>query len=228
MFRRRNRMKLINFVAITSILHLCSAKVFTECELAQELFERHTIPRDDIYKHLCVAYGLKTDEIDGGSAKTGHLGIYRVGAKWWCGHDEPAGTCNMLCSDLLDDDITDDVKCAIHIFSSHKLDGWGKTETGCQKHKKTVDDCLKDDEEAIELRFVDKTITELSVDRKNSFSWKIVSWLIAFIALGAVGIAVWKKDYLKTLVLKDRAFYRHGEIKLLNESSGNQNEISEV
>lgn len=210
------------------MLHLCNAKIYTECELAQELFNRHTIPRDDIYKHLCVAYGLKTDEIDGESTKTGHLGIYRVGGKWWCGQDKPAGTCNMLCSELLDDDITDDVQCAIHIFSSHKLEGWGKTEAKCQKHKITVDNCLKDDKEEIELYFVDKTVESKSLNSSQKNLWKIVTLLIAFIAICAVGIAVWKQDYLKTLILRHRTFYRHGEIKLLDERCGNPNEIREV
>lgn len=59
----------------------------------------------------------------------------------------------MLCKDLLDDDIADDVQLALHMFSSPKLEGWGKNEARCEQYKVKVDECLKDEKEAIEFHF---------------------------------------------------------------------------
>lgn len=190
-------MKSVLVILLVNIC-LCSGKKYTECELSKELFNLHTIPRDDIYKHLCVAHGLQTDEIHGT-----HFGIYRVGTQWWCGQTEPAGTCNMVCSNLLDDDIADDVACANHIFSSHRLEGWGKSESRCSGYKKIVNDCLNDDAEIIQLDFVDLTTEkEISVAlasqsiESNTTRNLLISFTV-FILLTTFVLIVWKRETVK-------------------------------
>lgn len=115
-----------------------SARLFDECEFALELFERHLVPREEIYKHFCIANTLHTAK-----QWNGFTGIYAIGSQWWCGADGPAGGCNVKCSDLLDDDIEDDVKCASLILSQQGLQGWSRSERACQQaFGKKTEDCL--------------------------------------------------------------------------------------
>lgn len=98
-------------------------KTFTVCELVQELDDLRTISRDEIYKHLCIIGSMMHTH----KTRDHFLGLYSIGSKWWCGQDAPGGNCNVTCSDLLDDDIADDVACAQKIIDSHGLqDGWGE------------------------------------------------------------------------------------------------------
>ena len=98
-------------------------KIFTVCELVKELDDLHSIPRDEIYKHLCIVGTL----IHTHQNNQGFHGIYKIGSEWWCGKNAPGGNCNVTCSALLDDDIADDVVCAQKIIDSHGLQGgWGK------------------------------------------------------------------------------------------------------
>lgn len=121
-------MILANFVSIFlifGILNLADAKVFTVCELVTELDNLHSIPRDQIYKHLCIIGEMMHTN----KSHSQFLGMYRIGSEWWCGHDEPDGGCNVLCSDLLDDDIADDVACGQMILNGFGTqNGWGESK----------------------------------------------------------------------------------------------------
>lgn len=100
-----------------------NAKVFTVCELVTELNDLHLIPQNEIYLHLCIIGSMMNTNRSNGD----FLGLYRIGNQWWCGKDSPGGNCNVKCSDLLDDDIADDVACAQKILDSHGIfDGWGE------------------------------------------------------------------------------------------------------
>lgn len=123
-------------IALNFVCH--SAKEFDECEFARELFERHLVPRDEIYKHFCIANTLHT-------AKNfaGFHGIYAIGSQWWCGDKEPGGNCNVKCSALLDDDIEDDVKCATLILSQQGVNGWSRNDETCQRaYGNKTENCL--------------------------------------------------------------------------------------
>lgn len=118
---------------------LARAKMFQRCEFAKELYLTHEIPRRDIYKHLCISEYNPTNR-----NAYGFLGIYAIGEKWWCGQDdEPGGLCKVKCSNLLDDDIADDVTCAKQILRSFDLKGWEKSEDDCRESRVLVEDCLK-------------------------------------------------------------------------------------
>lgn len=123
---------------------LAVAKIFQKCEFAQELHLEHEVPREEIYKHLCIANTLHQTHADEvGSA--GHLGIYGIGSMWWCGQGSPGGSCNVSCSNLLDDDITDDLACASLILSQQTLAAWGKTDAACKrKYQNEVEECLSE------------------------------------------------------------------------------------
>lgn len=151
---------LIIFLLLLGTLKVAKiqGKVFTVCEFVQELDDLHTIPRDQIYKHLCII----GDMIHTHKKRGNYLGLYSIGSEWWCGNEAPGGNCNVKCSNLLDDDITDDVACAQKIINSHGLhDGWGErfkyifvdnffcfllgnSERECKRtHESKVTDCLE-------------------------------------------------------------------------------------
>ncbi|XP_037051783.1 lysozyme C-like [Bradysia coprophila] len=151
-------MKVITHTVLLIALHLTVAKIFDECEFANELYDRHQIPREDIYKHFCIVSSLHTAR----NTENGYKGIYAIGSKWWCGKDAPGGGCNVKCSDLLDDDIADDVTCANLILSQHGLNGWGKIEKECKRYEQKADECLRSIEMLIGLMGKESDISTTS------------------------------------------------------------------
>lgn len=115
------------------------SKIFSTCEFAKELYTKHNIPQEDIYKHFCVGGNFNTKS--GFFSK--YIGIYNIGTEWWCGRYEAEGNCNIECYDLLDDDISDDVKCMQMIFDDQGLNAWGKSRERCiADHQQRVNDCF--------------------------------------------------------------------------------------
>lgn len=131
-------MSLRIFLLIVVSFELASAKKYEICEFAKEIFEKHNVTREDIYKHICIAAVSLDTESDGTLA-----GIYGIGKVWWCGEKEPSGGCNIKCTKLLDDDISDDVACFQKILSQQGLDAWDETESDCQdEYRHYVNQCL--------------------------------------------------------------------------------------
>lgn len=134
-------MNLKSVLIIVLAFKLADAKKYKYCELAKELHSQHNIVRDEIYKHMCVAsVDLETDmNLDGE-----YLGIFVIGKKWWCGIKETGGSCNVKCSDLTNDNLTDDVVCAKKIIDSQGLEAWGLEDEDCQDdHKGRTTECLE-------------------------------------------------------------------------------------
>lgn len=128
------------FLVLFLILNFEAAfsKVFEACKFAEELHNRHNIPQKDIYKHFCIGGSFNTK-----SMSNGYVGIYRIGTEWWCGQEEAGGSCNILCADLLDDDITDDIECMQKIYDYQGLFAWGNTREYCfAQHEQRVADCF--------------------------------------------------------------------------------------
>jgi hypothetical protein len=168
-------------------------KNFDECEFARELFEKHKVPRDEIYRHLCIVTVLNTNRAIGG-----HLGIYNIGSQWWCNEGSPGGSCNVACENLVDDDIADDVACADLIFSQQGFSAFGKVEEGCKRsywNKTNV--CLEElellldfEEEKVEGK-VEGKVEEVKFEEKAEGS-NIFYWIIPGILLLLVAVLVMK------------------------------------
>lgn len=126
------------FIFIALSFELAKAKQYELCEFATEIFETHKVPRDEIYKHLCIVKILHTSMRNGD-----FVGIYALGSQWWCGQESPGGRCNVTCSDLLDDDIADDVQCANLILKEQGLKGWNLNENVCRiAFQDSTNECL--------------------------------------------------------------------------------------
>lgn len=156
--------KLSLFLIVVSF-ELATSKIFDRCEFAKELYLLHTVPRDEIYMHLCITRTV----MDTSDASMSFLGVYRIGSQWWCGENEAGGSCNVKCSELVDDDIADDVACANKILDSHGLDGWTQTESRCKsKFQKFTDECLADIEVLESLQRVENVETTESEVRAST------------------------------------------------------------
>jgi lysozyme C len=134
---------------ISLSFELANSKQFEQCEFAIELYEKHELPKEEIYKHLCIVSTLHTQR-----NSYGHLGIYQIGSMWWCGEDEqPGGSCNITCANLIDEDIADDVKCANLILSQQGVQAFGKVLDKCKEtFQAKTDECIAEDEALISLQ----------------------------------------------------------------------------
>ena len=51
-------------------------------------------------------------------------GIFQINNNYWCDDVGASNDCNIACSLLRDDDITDDCDCAVIIWNRHGFDAW--------------------------------------------------------------------------------------------------------
>jgi len=137
-------MKFIIIVLLVSVNCVVSRK-FESCALAKELVGHQNLPKAEAKHHLCISQ--KRAELETNTKNSNEY--YQISSRWWCGAEGlPAGGCNIQCSDLLNEDITDDVKCAKQIYhhGDGKLSAWGLTESDCESVlNKVADACFEDD-----------------------------------------------------------------------------------
>jgi hypothetical protein len=106
------------------------------CDIVDDLVP--IVPFENIYLHLCVI----NNEFN--SLKN----LYGIQPPWWCNEDinnQNTGMCNIMCSKLKDNDITDDAKCTELILKRQTLeDAWRTNETFCRKKFLiTTENCLE-------------------------------------------------------------------------------------
>lgn len=110
-------MRMLLQIATIAIVFSSStlAKIFEKCELAKILEDKHAMPREDVKSWVCIAQYESTFN----SGAINHFnwdgskdyGLFQLNNKYWCGADYGKNVCKMPCSDLLDDDLTDDMAC---------------------------------------------------------------------------------------------------------------------
>ncbi|KAJ6640866.1 Lysozyme c-1 [Pseudolycoriella hygida] len=116
------------FILVTILLctSLADAKILDRCELARQL-KNAFITENDLYKWVCIGQqsGLDTSRHLNANG-VGSYGIFQISDEYWCTKSGPAKMCGISCHNLLDDDIRDDIQCALKIFNEHKrLNGDG-------------------------------------------------------------------------------------------------------
>ncbi|XP_070592898.1 lysozyme C, milk isozyme-like [Erythrolamprus reginae] len=97
------------------------AKIFSRCELASVLKQNKLgYNPDHLGQWMCYAYyasKFNTEAVHGRS-----YGIFQIESITWCSENLTFGRysrCQTLCSAFTDDDITDDIACAMIIASEH-------------------------------------------------------------------------------------------------------------
>ncbi|KAL1434128.1 hypothetical protein MTO96_011779 [Rhipicephalus appendiculatus] len=127
----------------------CSwAKVFEKCELARELLYVHGFPEDQIPQWVCIA----EHESLFNSSAVGHLnwdgsadhGLFQINDRYWCSPPGPKNECYLNCSDLEDDDITDDVECVRLIYKRHGFSAWAVWRGLCRgvNYSNYLNECI--------------------------------------------------------------------------------------
>lgn len=114
---------LVTLAALAAPPTAVLAKVYERCELARELATVHGVSGDDLAVWVCIAQ----HESDYNTTAIGHVGeggdhgIFQISDLYWCSHSPGRGkACGMSCSQLLDDNIGDDMACAKRIHREHQ------------------------------------------------------------------------------------------------------------
>merc|ERR1712130_97367 len=115
---------IMNSVAVLFLLFgLLHCKRYKRCELAEELRSKHNIVNREFLANLvCIGHyesGLQTDAVGTQGEDGSHdNGLFQISDKYWC--ERPgfpsANVCNVSCSALLDEDLSDDVSCVRRIY----------------------------------------------------------------------------------------------------------------
>lgn len=129
------------------------AKVFSRCELAQELRYKHNLPKDQIHTWVCIAQTLSSLNTAAEAPKSAEgsssHGLFQISDKFWCDVDGRGKGCNINCNDLKDSDISDDVQCVQKIFDEHSrifgngFNAWAPYEHHCKyEQPESLQDCF--------------------------------------------------------------------------------------
>lgn len=72
-----------------------------------------------------------------------YYGLFQMSDRYWCKsiyHPNAPNHCNVRCDDLLSDDITAAVKCALHVHSLEGFNPWGWNVV--YPDPESIDDCF--------------------------------------------------------------------------------------
>ncbi|XP_067002032.2 lysozyme [Anabrus simplex] len=109
------------------------AKVFSRCGLFHAL-KKHSI-NSNLPDWVCLveAESGRNTAAKGGPNRDGSydFGLFQINSRYWCGLNGKGGDCNIKCSDLLNDDISDDAKCALKIYRRHGFSAWYGWKNKC-------------------------------------------------------------------------------------------------
>lgn len=109
-------------VAITACIVAVGARVYDKCELARDLTQLG-VQREDLATWVCIAYHESRLDTAAHNPGSGDHGLLQISQLYWCGNGK---ACGLPCSSLRDDDISDDVECALQVHEEHtRLQGDG-------------------------------------------------------------------------------------------------------
>uniref|UniRef100_A0A670KAF6 Glycosyl hydrolases family 22 (GH22) domain-containing protein n=2 Tax=Podarcis muralis TaxID=64176 RepID=A0A670KAF6_PODMU len=134
-------MKVLALTLFCLLLAGNEAKRFDKCELAKRMKQEgldgyHGISLAD---WVCTAFhesrfdtsAVGPPDSDGNR----DYGIFQISSRWWCdnGHRPTANVCETSCNAFLNDDITDDIKCAKRIVLDHQgMGAWVAWKEHCK------------------------------------------------------------------------------------------------
>lgn len=109
------------------------SKAYKPCELAQELYQFHRVPFEEVASFVCVAFHesrlVTSSQLD----ENGH-GLFQFQERWWCKNgDGMAKECDSTCDEFRDIELSDDVACAMKVKQRHGFSGWSTFNKYCSK-----------------------------------------------------------------------------------------------
>lgn len=123
----------ILLVSIVAISHLpAEGRVLAPCDVVREL-TRAKVSRSFMSNWICLMQsesGLNTRLVTGPKTVSSYsYGILQINSAKWCTRGRVGGLCNARCEDFANDDIQDDIACAMKIHNRDGFkawDGWTK------------------------------------------------------------------------------------------------------
>nr|XP_045593103.1 lysozyme C-like [Procambarus clarkii] len=110
-----------------------SGKVFTKCELAALLENTYHLSRDVVKNLVCIAefessfntQAINRNNWDGST----DYGLLQINDRYWCSDPyNGQNLCKLPCTSLLDNNVSDDLKCAQIIIQERE--SWNGKGTG--------------------------------------------------------------------------------------------------
>lgn len=134
-------------------------KVYNRCELARELYFQHHYSYEDAAMWTCIAQyqsNYNTAAVGTGAGDVRYHGMFQLSDEYWCSPPGKGWVCGLPCSDLADDDITDDLACMRHIYEEHQrisgdgFNAWAVYQPYCKgKALDMVKGCFEEGENAV-------------------------------------------------------------------------------
>ncbi|XP_050683116.1 putative uncharacterized protein DDB_G0268590 [Leptidea sinapis] len=142
---------MLRVVFLTStLLAFSAARIYERCELARDLIQLG-ISKDQLATWVCIAFHESRFDTAARNPYSGDHGLLQISELYWCGAGK---ACGVPCSAFRDEDISNDVECALRIYEEHtRLQGngflaWVVYPQHCKHNaKKYLADCegsLKD------------------------------------------------------------------------------------
>ncbi|KAH8258247.1 hypothetical protein KR038_008501 [Drosophila bunnanda] len=110
------------------------SKLLTRCQLAKELL-RHDFPRSYLSNWVCLVEaesGRSTSKSMQLPNQSVSYGLFQINSKNWCRKGRRGGICNIKCEEFLNDEISDDSRCAMQIFNRHGFQAWPGWMSKCR------------------------------------------------------------------------------------------------
>ncbi|XP_013193987.2 lysozyme-like [Amyelois transitella] len=103
-------------------------KNFTRCDLVKEL-RYQGFPEEQLRTWVCLveAESSRRSDVIGGPDDDGSydFGLFQINDRYWCSTGvNPGKGCNVLCKDLLTDNITKASLCAMKIYKQQGFSAW--------------------------------------------------------------------------------------------------------
>ncbi|XP_014251178.1 lysozyme c-1-like [Cimex lectularius] len=140
MYELRNFLKVI-FAIVAVFVVGTELKKFTKCELAKELTEKGA-NTSDLPKWICIAeQASNLNSKNSTRFNTMYfVGLYKISNAHCSTTNETSGTCNVTCQTLRQDDITEQVKCALKLKEEYGFQYWSTIwNRTCQYNNYTLD-----------------------------------------------------------------------------------------
>ncbi|XP_058124699.1 lysozyme c-1-like [Anopheles ziemanni] len=112
-------------------------KTFTKCELAKVL-SANGIAKAALPDWVCLVQhesAFSTSATNKNKNGSTDYGLFQINNKYWCDSSYGTNDCKIACSSLLNDDITDDIKCAKLVHKRHGFNAWYGWKNNCNGKK---------------------------------------------------------------------------------------------
>uniref|UniRef100_A0A1I8JV34 Glycosyl hydrolases family 22 (GH22) domain-containing protein n=1 Tax=Anopheles melas TaxID=34690 RepID=A0A1I8JV34_9DIPT len=125
------------FVAalLLAVLGTCSSKIYNRCELAR-LMAANRFPKEQLPDWMCLVQyesGFNTTAVRSAKKnRSKYYGLFQLQSAYHCNEWMAGNECHLKCSTLLDDDISNDMRCARSIYRRSFFNSWEGWRNNCQ------------------------------------------------------------------------------------------------